>query len=256
MGSNLGLDNLDEMMVQISRDHSRLDAELSNIRDDIKSKEANLQTILKEMEITRKEKDKVLKRIHEEKRIAEELNQREVKLRENMFGTDTEFTSSKLFKVSGLRSDLQQAKMKKDHSHKRIQNIENDIDVYMKKWDAFENESPLIKRLEESKYEVEELQRKLDDIYLKGKVEDIQKKVNELKEAIKFQNIQNDKYQEESVSKKNLKKQLENQKQQLTTEIRCLENRAAAKKKLLSNTIADLTAQLLIQSSSSTEKLI
>jgi len=251
MGSNLGLENLEQMLAEISRDHSRLDAELSNVKAEIKLKDNDLLAINKEIEISKKESDKILKRFHEEKTLADELYNKEVKLREEIFGTETDFKSSKLYKISGLKSDLEQAKMKKDHSLQRIQNIEADIEMYRILGENSEKESPIVRTLQEAKHEVAELQRKLSEMYMNGRIDDIQTEVNHLKETIGIKNMENDRNQEESVNKKKEKKQLEDRKQQLATEIRCLENRTAAKKKRLTNTIEELTAQLLIISTES-----
>lgn len=254
MGSNLGLENIDEMMVQISRDHSRLDAELNNVRAEIKLKDNDLLAINKQLELTERESNAILKRIRTEKEVADELYNKEVKMREEIFGTETDFKSSKLWNISGLRSELQQAKMRKEHSMKKVQCLDDDINMHRKQWEQFEAKLPIIQKLAETKCEVAALQRKLEEMYMQGNIDEIKQEVEHLKETITFQNQENDRSQEESVNKKKEKKLLDNRKLQLSAEIRSLENRSAAKKKKLSKTIEDLTSQLLIKTSSA-EKL-
>merc|ERR1711890_197349 len=99
--------------------------------------------------------------------------------------------------------------------------------------------------MEKYKTEVAELEEKLKEIYsTRGNADQIKQEVDHLKETVAFQTLENDRNQEESVNKKKEKQILEKKKQQLTLEIRGLENRSAAKKKRISTTIQALEAEL------------
>merc|ERR1719242_2609811 len=110
--------------------------------------------------------------------------------------------------------------------------------------DHFEQNLPQMKELLQVKINIDALEKDFENLCGGKSLEEIQLEVEHLKELISAQNSENDKIQEASVDKKKEKKNLEGKQKQLELEIRSLENRNAAKKKRLSNTIQELESKL------------
>lgn len=245
MEGPLNLSNLEGMMLQMSQDHARLEVELEKVHKERKQKTEDHETITCQEQLLNRENSNIMKEIQKERLITDEFVIVETKLREEIFGTDSNYKRSKLYLLSRLKSQLQQLKIIKEHREQRINKVEHDIKSHRQSWDKFEQGLPMFQDMEKLKIVVVELEENLKKIYsTHGNVDQIKQEVDHIKETVAFQTLENDRDQEESVNKKKEKKILEKKKQRLTQEIRSLENRSAAKKKRITATIQEFEAEL------------
>jgi len=239
----------DGLLEQIEQDHARLDAELEKEKKDLKHNEEELQVLNKEIEKAKTETTTTVSKIRFASMTTDELIDKEEKLREQIFGTDENKEQCKLYQLTKMKLEVSDLKARKDHGERRLMRLNENEEMQIRLSDHFEQNLPQVKELLEVKVDVDALEKDFENLCAGKSLEEIQQEVEHLKELISAQKSENDKIQETSVNKKKEKKMLEGKQKQVELEIRSLENRNAAKKKRLTNTIQELESKLETQQS-------